>query len=87
MKEKIYDVLKDETKSLKPIEIYHLLDLKTSEELDEFMDTSIGKWFISVNNKLKSKNELLSNLDKFSSDANIMMKSDDKIRRLKYGEK
>jgi len=38
MKEKIYDVLKDETKSLKPIEIYHLLDLETSEELKELQD-------------------------------------------------
>ncbi len=67
--------------------LFKAKQLKTAEELDEFMDTSIGKWFISVNNKSKSKNELLSNLDKFSADANIMMKSDDKIRRLKYGEK
>ena len=61
--------------------------LKTEEELDEFMNTSIGKWFISVNNKSKNKNQLLSNLDKFNEEANNMMKSDDKIRRLNYEKK
>lgn len=29
--------------------------IKTQEELDAFMNTSIGKWFISVNNKSKNR--------------------------------
>ena len=33
MKEKIFDILKDETKALAPIDIYNLLKLKTADEL------------------------------------------------------
>ena len=61
--------------------------LKTKDELDEFMNTSIGKWFISVNNKSKNKNQLLSNLDRFNVEANNMMKFDDKTRKLNYEKK
>ncbi|MGM9834394.1 MAG: C39 family peptidase [Bacilli bacterium] len=67
--------------------LFKTKQLKAKEELDEFMNTSIGKWFISVNNNSKNKNRLLSNLDKFNDEANNMMKSDDKIRRLNYEKK
>ena len=67
--------------------LYKSKQLKTDEQLDDFMNTSIGKWFIAVNNKSKCKNQLLSNLDKFNEEANKMMQSDDKIRRLNYEKK
>lgn len=35
--------------------LYKTKQLKSQEELDKFMDTSIGKWFISVNQKTKEK--------------------------------
>ena len=35
MKDKIYDILKDQTKALLPIDIYNLLNLNTPEELSE----------------------------------------------------
>jgi hypothetical protein len=60
---------------------------KSAEELENFMSTSIGKWFISVNGKKKNKNQLLSNLDKFNEEADDIMKIDDKTRRLKNGKK
>lgn len=66
--------------------LYKTKQLKTSEELDDFMSTSIGKWFISVNNESK-KNKLLINLDKFNDEAEEMMKSNDKTRRLNYEKK
>ena len=67
--------------------LFKTKQFKNQEELDEFMNTSIGKWFISVNNKTKNKNQLLSNLDKFNEEANEMMKSNDRIRRLKVENK
>ena len=38
------------------------------------MDTSIGKWFISVSDKTKEKDNLLSNLSKFNEEAQDLMK-------------
>ena len=67
--------------------LFKTKQIKTQEELDTFMNTSIGKWFISVNNKSKNKEQLLSNLDKFNDEANDMMKINDKTRKLNYGKK
>lgn len=67
--------------------LFKTKQIKTQEELDTFMNTSIGKWFISVNNKSKNKDQLLSNLDKFNDEANEMMKINDKARKLNYGKK
>lgn len=50
------------------------------------MNTSIGKWFIAVNDKTKEKDRLISNLDKFSEEAvELMTKKDN--RSLRYGKK
>ena len=67
--------------------LFKTKQIKTQEELDAFMNTSIGKWFISVNNKSKNKEQLLNNLDKFKDEANDMMKISDKTRKLNYGKK
>lgn len=67
--------------------LFKTKQIKTQEELDNFMNTSIGKWFISVNNKSKNKNQLLSSLDKFNDEANEMMKINEKTRKLNYGKK
>ena len=67
--------------------LFKTKQIKTQEELDNFMNTSIGKWFISLNNKLKNKNQLLTSLDKFNDEANKMMKTNDKIRKLNYDKK
>ena len=67
--------------------LYRTKQIKTSYELDEFMNTSIGKWFISVNNNSKNKENLLNNLDKFNEEANTMLKRGSTAWRLKYEKK
>ena len=67
--------------------LFNKKQVKTEKELEKFMCTSIGKWFISVNNKQKNKDKLLSNLDKFNLEANEIMKSNDKIKGLNYEKK
>ena len=67
--------------------LFKTKQIKTQEELDNFMNTSIGKWFISVNNKSKNKNQLLTSLDKYNDEANEMMKTNDKTRKLNYDKK
>ena len=37
--------------------LYKMKQMRTFEEIDNFMNTSIGKWFISVNNK--NRNNIL----------------------------
>ena len=44
--------------------------IKTAEDLEKFMNTSIGKWFISVSNNTKEKQELVNNIDDFNKEAN-----------------
>lgn len=67
--------------------LFKTKQFKTAEELDKFMNTNIGKWFISVNNKIKKKNQLLTTLEKFNYDADEMMKTNDKARTFNYGKK
>ena len=37
------------------------------------MNTSIGKWFISVNDRTKEKEKLINNLEKFSEEAQMLL--------------
>lgn len=66
--------------------LYKTKQLKTGVELNKFMDTSIGKWFISINNYTKNKGKLMSNLDKFNTEASAIMNFDEKKEK-KYYEK
>ena len=77
----------DENKFIICDPLFKTKQIKTEEELNAFMNTSIGKWFISVNNKTKKQDALLSNLDKFNDEANNFMKSDSKSRRINYEKK
>ena len=54
--------------------LYKTKQRKTYVEIEKFMDTSIGKWFISVSDKTKEKDNLLSNLSKFNEEAQDLMK-------------
>ena len=54
--------------------LYKTKQRKTYVEIEKFMDTSIGKWFISVSDKTKEKDNLLSNLSKFNEQAQDLMK-------------
>ena len=47
------------------------------------MNTGIGKWFISVNNNTKEKENLINSLDKFIKEANDILETK-KERTLKY---
>lgn len=47
------------------------------------MNTGIGKWFISVNDKTKEKENLINNLDNFNEEAQSFMKNQ-KNRSLKH---
>ena len=49
--------------------LYSEQRVMTEEEISEFMDTSIGKWFVSSDDKVKEKSELFSRLDCFNSQA------------------
>lgn len=63
--------------------LYKEKRLMTSEEIERYMNTSIGRWFISVNNKTLEKEKLLSNLDKYEQEANDLTKRKSN-RSLKY---
>ena len=66
--------------------LYKTKQIRTANELNKFMDTSIGKWFIAISDKTKEKEELMHNLDVFSSEADSLMNiKEGKI--LKYGIK
>ena len=54
--------------------LYKTKQRKTYVEIEKFMDTSIGKWFISVSDKTKEKDNLLSNLSKCNEEAQDLMK-------------
>ena len=47
----------DENKFIVCDPLYKMKQMRTFEEIDNFMNTSIGKWFISVNNK--NRNNIL----------------------------
>lgn len=62
--------------------LYKDKQTRTFEEIDNYMNTSIGKWFITVNDKSREKEKLISNLDKFSTEAKeLMTKQETKGRR------
>lgn len=65
---------------------YKLKQTRTYDEIEKFMDTSIGKWFISVNDKSKEKDNLISNLDEFSKEAQNLMNIKEN-RRFQYVRK
>ncbi len=66
--------------------LYKTKKTRTFEEIDEYMDTNIGKWFIAINNKTKEKDILLNSLDKFNFEAKEMMKIEKKDEK-KYVKK
>ena len=53
--------------------LYKVKQYRTFDEIENFMNTSIGKWYISVNDKTKEKENLINNLDKFNEEAQILM--------------
>ena len=62
--------------------LYKTKQTRTFEEIENFMNTSIGKWFITVNDKTKEKENLISNLDKFNEEAvDFMTKKEDRSLR------
>lgn len=46
---------------------------RTFNEIEEYMNTNIGKWFITVNDKTKEKEKLIGSLNKFSTEAKDLM--------------
>lgn len=66
--------------------LYKSKQSRTFDEIEKFMDTSIGKWFISVNNKTKEQEKLIDNLEKFNAEAqNLISKKENRV--LKYVKK
>ena len=66
--------------------LYKTKQIKSADELNKFMDTSIGKWFIAISDKTKEKEKLMQNLDNFSSEASSLMNvKEGKV--LKHGRK
>lgn len=53
--------------------LYKSKQIKNEEELNDFMNTGIGKWFISVNGRKKETEKLLQSLDKFNEEAKKML--------------
>lgn len=66
--------------------LYKNKQIKSEEELEKFMDTSIGKWFISVNNKTKEKDILMKKLEKFNQDSEKILLTHEN-RCLRYEKK
>jgi len=65
--------------------LYKTKQLKTEAEINDFMNTNIGKWFISVNDTRK-KDRLLEQLDVFAAQAETMLKPKGDLER-KYAKK
>ena len=53
--------------------LYKTKQSRTFDEIEKFMNTSIGKWFISVNDRTKEKEKLINNLEKFSEEAQMLL--------------
>lgn len=66
--------------------LYKEKQVRTAEELEKFMDTTIGKWFISVNDNTKDKDKLMKNLAKFNEDSKGLL-SINENRCLRYAKK
>lgn len=66
--------------------LYNKKKFMAVSEIDKFMDTSIGKWFISVNDKTKEKEKLMDNLNEFANRADELM-CQTKGSALKHGKK
>ena len=66
--------------------LYKEKQLRTPNEIDSFLNTSIGSWFITVNNKTKEKDRLMSSLDKISKEAENFMSSS-KVKELHHENK
>ncbi len=66
--------------------LYNTKQSRTFDEIEKFMNTSIGKWFISVNDKTKEKENLINNLEKFSIEAQMLMEKQEN-RSLKHVKK
>ena len=49
--------------------LYKEKQIRSFEEIENFMNTSIGRWFIAVNDNTKEKDASISNLDKFNEDS------------------
>ena len=66
--------------------LYKDKQTRTFIEIEKYMNTSIGKWFITVNDKTKEKENLINSLDKFSDEAEKLMTKKE-IRSLRYVKK
>lgn len=66
--------------------LYKTKQIKSSDEIEKFMNTDIGKWFITVNNFTKEKEKLIDNLERFNDDAKRMMK-DENVKKMSYERK
>ncbi len=53
--------------------LYKTKQNRTFDEIENFMNTSIGKWFISVNDNTKEKENLINNLDRFNEQAHELL--------------
>lgn len=62
--------------------LYKEKKIRASEEIEKYMNTSIGKWFISINDNTIEKEKLLVSLDKYEEEAReLMTKRGDKCLR------
>ena len=50
----------------------------STNQISKFMDTSIGKWFIAIDNKVKEKNELFNKLGEFTCESKKYLDCGDK---------
>jgi len=66
--------------------LYKNKQTRTLEEIEMYMNTNIGKWFITVNDKTKEKEMLLNNLEKFSYEAKKLMTKKE-VRSLRHVKK
>lgn len=53
--------------------------LKTYSEISSFMNTSIGKWCVTITEKKQNKDILMDNLDSYQNDAKAKLLISDKI--------
>ena len=68
--------------------LYNEKQKRSFEDIDEFMDAFVGKWFLSVGGQKKNKKDLMNNLDYFNFKANEYLGNDklkakkEKVKRL-----
>ena len=61
---------------------YKTKQYKKCDEIDKFINTDIGKWFITVNNNSKEKQTLMNALESYNNKANEILENKEEVKKV-----